>query len=329
MSTHRAFRRGFTLIELLVVIAIIAVLMALLVPAVQKVREAANRAVCANNLHQLAIAAHNYHIDYNAFPPGLTQFRDSSRRFSGVSLFVYLLPYMERTSLYQTWDFLTPLNNTLGGPDARTATVIKYLICPSDYLPQNPINYNGLYYGATSYGGNGGSRSYFPTSATADGVFHLTGPESAPQRNQGVVRFADIRDGTANTFLFGERSHRDDNFDTFVAAGWTDPIWNWAWWAPSGGFNGIGDVTQSAFVPINYQQPFDFNHRAGQSPPANSRTQFFLYQDRRLCAWGSLHPGGANFAYADGSTRFIGDSIPLVTLRALATRWGKEVISDF
>jgi prepilin-type N-terminal cleavage/methylation domain-containing protein/prepilin-type processing-associated H-X9-DG protein len=328
---HRPGRRGFTLIELLVVIAIIAVLVGLLLPAVQKVREAANRIKCANNLKQLALAAHNYHDTHGTFPPGLTQVPSP---FRGSSLFAHLLPYFEQDNLYRQWDFTEPRNNTAGGADSRTAKVLTLLLCPSDSLRQNPIEYNGNFYGATSYGGNGGTRSYYPTSSTADGLFHTTGPASAPQPNQVAVRLAEVLDGTSNTLFFGERHHLDLSFDSFSTFGgspipYTDPIWNWAWWAPSGGFAGIGDVTQSAFVPINYRHPCTFATRDQCSPPiTNSRSSFFIHQDRRLCAWGSGHPGGANFALVDGSVRFFPQTLPLVTLQALATRAGGEVVSE-
>jgi prepilin-type N-terminal cleavage/methylation domain-containing protein/prepilin-type processing-associated H-X9-DG protein len=327
-------RKAFTLIELLVVIAIIAVLIGLLVPAVQKVREAANRMSCSNNLKQLALAAHNYHDANQTFPPGLSQFQVRGA-FVGNSLFAHLLPYFEQDNLNRQWDFANPSANTAGGTGARSAIIIKLLICPSDRLTENPVNYRGTFYGATSYGGNGGTRSYFPTSATADGLFCTTGPNSAPRVNQAPVRLAEVQDGTSNTLFFGERHHYDPNFDTFSTVGgaplnYTDPIWNWAWWAPSAGYQGIGDVTMSAFVPINYKHPCTYATRNLCNPPVGStQSTFFFWQDRRLCAWGSGHPGGANFAFADGSVRFLAETIPLVTLQALATRRGNEVVSNF
>ena len=119
-------RKGFTLIELLVVIAIIAILIALLVPAVQKVREAASRTQCTNNMHQIAISAHNYESSYKRFPPGL-HYPNAGfpavlepNKFYG--LFVALFPYMERTDLFNAWDFTSTYANnttTLGGKNTE------------------------------------------------------------------------------------------------------------------------------------------------------------------------------------------------------------------
>ena len=148
-------RRAFTLVELLVVIAIIGVLVALLLPAVQAARESARRTQCTNHLRQLALAAQTFHDGNRAFPPGVHQLRfPSAPQFRGVSLFVKLLPQLEQANLAQGWDEVDPLNNTLGGTNAKTAQKLKMLLCPSDFLPQNPIPSGTTFYALTSYAGN-------------------------------------------------------------------------------------------------------------------------------------------------------------------------------
>ncbi len=173
-------RSAFTLVELLVVIAIIGVLVALLLPAVQAARAAGHRAQCSSNLRQLGLAAHLYHDTHNKFPPGVYQMSFSGApRFRGLTLFVHLLPYLEQRNLAQSWDRVNPLTNTAGGFKSNTATVLPTLICPADVILENPVDSgSGRWYGLTSYGGNGGSRSYDPQFATNDGIFFVIGPGS-------------------------------------------------------------------------------------------------------------------------------------------------------
>ncbi len=325
-----ALRSAFTLVELLVSVAIIGTLMALVLPAVQSAREAARRAQCTSHLKQIALAAHEYHVALGTFPPGLNQFEfPSAPRYRGTSVFVFLLPYVEQGSLAAGWDYAQPLSNTEGGPAARSAVVLPILICPSDLIEENPVGRGGRYQALTSYGGNGGSRSYDPDLASVDGVFHTTGPASAPKPHQQPVRIDAIRDGTTQTFLFGERDHRDPNFETFAQASWTDiSIPSLGTWAAIGGRKRIGDVTMSGFAPINYRLPFDYAHRNAAQPPAGNKAAFAYYEDLRVCAWGSGHPGGANFALADGSVRWFSERTASPALRALSTRAGGEVVGD-
>lgn len=216
-------RRGFTLIELLVVIAIIAVLIGLLLPAVQKVREAAGRVKCQNHLKQLALAAHNYHGVVEKFPPGVNQLSFAAApKYRGMTLFVYLAPHMEQDNLTRDWNLADPLVNTqlpTPGPTAKTATLVPTLLCPSDVINgPNPVDSgSNRWYALSSYGGNGGSRSYDPTSATNDGIFYVIGPGSQTAPTGQPVRMGDVLDGLANTALFGERSHVDPNNDTAAA----------------------------------------------------------------------------------------------------------------
>jgi prepilin-type N-terminal cleavage/methylation domain-containing protein/prepilin-type processing-associated H-X9-DG protein len=322
-------RKGFTLIELLVVIAIIAVLVGLLLPAVQKVREAANRVSCSNNLKQLALAAHNYHSAFGTFPPGVYQLLASSKpKYQPVTLYVYLLPYLEQASLYQQWNQTSPTANTAGGQSSPTSTVLKTLVCPSDLIPQNPVNSSGTtWYGITSYGGNGGSQSYDPQFATNDGIFYVIGPGSQTAPNGKPIRIGDVTDGLSNTILFGERNHVDANNDTYsvpltnsAAGDYIDVMGDVGWWGNSGGRLAAGDVTFSAYAPINYTIPAPY--------PALGTTYnaYLPYYELRLCAFGSGHTGGANFALADGSVRFIQESLPQSTLQLLCVRNDGQVV---
>jgi prepilin-type N-terminal cleavage/methylation domain-containing protein/prepilin-type processing-associated H-X9-DG protein len=323
-------RRAFTLVELLVVIAIIGILLGLLLPAVQAAREAARCMQCANNLKQLALAAHEYHEAHETFPPGLNQFEfPSSPRYRGTSVFTFMLPHLEQGTVLEDWDYTYPLRNTEGGPDARSAVVLSVFVCPSDSIEANPSVAGGCYSGMTSYGGNGGTRSFHPLHATCDGMFHTTGPASVPQPDQGPVSTAMVGDGTSNTILFGERCHDDPNLKTFAAVYWAQSIETVGSWSAIGGRRRIGDVTMSAFVEINYQTPVDYDHRDEAVPPASSWRDFEIHEDRRLCAFGSNHRSGANFALVDGSVRFLSETLPLETLQALCTRAGQEVITEF
>jgi prepilin-type N-terminal cleavage/methylation domain-containing protein/prepilin-type processing-associated H-X9-DG protein len=308
---------GFTLVEVLVVTVIIGILMAMLLPALQAAREAARRLQCSNQLKQLALAAHNHHSAHNSFPPGVD--RSTSQR---QSLFVFLLPYLEDGVLYEQWE------RPEADRTALAATVLSGLVCPSDVIPQNPVQnrVSEHCYGLTSYGGNGGTRSFHPESPDlkADGVFFETGLYSRPARHQSAVRISDIRDGTSQTLLFGERSHYDPNCDSFAAQGWEQTMGEYGYWTGSGGNLAVGDVTLSSYAGLNYRVPLSYANRAAASPPANSRNDFRYYAELRLCAFGSSHPGGANFALADGSVPFFNNEIHLETLRALSTRAGNE-----
>jgi prepilin-type N-terminal cleavage/methylation domain-containing protein/prepilin-type processing-associated H-X9-DG protein len=316
-------RRAFTLVELLVVVAIIGALIGLLLPAVQAAREAGRRTQCLNQLRQLGTAANCYATDLTTFPDGLRQwFFNASVTFRGIPLFAELLPYLENKNLLANWNYINPMLNCTQGPQSNTAPVIPTLVCPSDKIASNPIvDPHGWTYALTSYGGNGGSRSYFPPLATADGVFHTTGPASEPTPNQRPVRPQAITDGLSHTLLFGERSHYDPNYETFNDQGWGDLLDQWGWWGASTDRRMIGHVTMSALVPINYLMPFSYDNCAGQMPAADSYAAFAAnWNDQRMCAFGSCHPGGANFCYADASGSFLATETDLGTLRALCTR---------
>jgi prepilin-type N-terminal cleavage/methylation domain-containing protein/prepilin-type processing-associated H-X9-DG protein len=316
----RATRSAFTLVELLVVIAIIGVLVALLLPAIQAAREAARRMQCSNHLKQLALGAQNYHDRLGSFPSGtlLKMFPPPVKpRLRGPSLFIFLLNEMEQSALHGMLDLDDPLNNEAGGQDSLSATVLNVLVCPSDVVRANPVEHgtSGRWHALTSYGGNGGTggNHRFLCTATAintDGIFSETGPFANPNPGQPAVRIADVLDGTSNTLFFGERSHFDQQFDTWASSAGEQAIGDYGWWHTAGGL-AIVDATLTTLAPLNYETD-------------TSQAEFAC---RRVAAFGSLHPGGANFALVDGSVRFLDESIQQAVYRALSTRAGGEAVS--
>jgi prepilin-type N-terminal cleavage/methylation domain-containing protein/prepilin-type processing-associated H-X9-DG protein len=311
-------RPGFTLIELLVVIAIIAVLIALLLPAVQKVREAANRTSCANNLKQIALATHNYHDSFKKFPTG-GHISDlvGNRPTGGTTLWTQLLPYFEQDNLQNHWDNYDNRNNVAGGRNATSAQIIRLLLCPSDALEDAVGEYTGIgtatwswgFYALSSYGGNAGKRAVYTGGAppyprmSRDGIFWL----------DSKVCFRDIRDGTSNTLLFGERYHFDPEYDRLHAGllPVTGPVADWGRWGWTAGPGIMANVTLHSAALINYQMPLGGN---------------FSNLEDRLAAFGSGHPRGANFAFADGSVHFLSENTALSTLKALSTRARGEIV---
>ena len=318
LSRHA--QRAFTLIELLVVIAIIAILIGLLLAAVQKVRAVAARAQCLNNLKQIALAAENYEGVDGAFPTGARPpVMVDGVPTQGTNVWVELLPYFEQDNLYKLWDYNDNRKNAAGGKKATQAQVIKILLCPSD--PLDPVweltkfdpNVNFPqwcfgFYGMTSYGGNAGTRSQPTPRLSKDGVIFVG----------SRVRCLDITDGTSNTLLFGERYHNDPEYERQrpEVAPALPPMAGWGRWGFVAAPGTSGNVSLSTPVRINYRVPSGGNNSAVTD---------------RVCAFGSGHPGGANFALADGSVRFVSERTPLTVLQALSTRDRGEIVpaSDY
>jgi prepilin-type N-terminal cleavage/methylation domain-containing protein/prepilin-type processing-associated H-X9-DG protein len=296
-------RLGFTLIELLVVIAIMAILMGLTLAAVQRVREAAARAKCQNNVRQLALALHQYHDANGAFPQGhrpVTVFRPASDfPLSGWPLSI--LPYLEQPALYNQAVAAYRKNWMPFPPNAHPglSTVITAFLCPSDgrIVSAQVSQRTNTLAAFTSYLGAAGRDA----ATTRDGMLF--------QRSH--TGFADIADGSSNTLLLGERPPSAD--------------FQFGWW-----YAGTGQrVTGSADVVLGVREP-NLQPITVGSPCGPGNYPFMpasgLGDPCGMFHFWSPHPGGANFAFADGSVRFLryeADSI----MPALSTRAGGESVS--
>ena len=328
---QRTTRWGFTLIELLVVIAIIAILIGLLLPAVQKVREAAARMSCSNNLKQIGLAYHNHASANGYFPP--SAFYDLTPVASnGLPIAhgwaIYLLPYMEQNNVYNQYNlnqpFITP------GNQVAIQNVIKIMICPS--APHNSLLYND----STGFGGmsfpftaavadyapldgiNGdavpvvnslGATPPYTSFASVRGAISVTIQGPAPllaalglQANNGTATIVSIGDGTSNTLLIAEDAARPQLYvlgkpvagQTASGAGWGDPNAEY-------GLDGTNPSTgsQPGTCPIN----------------CNNDNEVYAF-----------HTSGANILFCDGSVRLVSSNTNVITFAAMITANGGEVI---
>jgi prepilin-type N-terminal cleavage/methylation domain-containing protein/prepilin-type processing-associated H-X9-DG protein len=336
IGTHRIRRWAFTLIELLVVIAIIGVLVGLLLPAVQKVREAANRMSCTNNLKQLGLALHNYNSTYDHFPYENVHINDSPR----CNWIAHLMPYFEQPYTPKlrppttTWGVTInpgpapPINAPSGSFIRNVAVgddyVIKTLICPSD---GNLRSFDNAY-GLTNYLGinapNTDQRD--PWNQNIQGMFVYWGHFQDPGMNFGgrgsitgpiwgsSTTVASVIDGTSNTLMLGERPPVPDT----GAADGDNYCGLWVY----------SEIDSAMGLPNTKQwcagvDPFGNNCPGGrqwlrQPDGPNNGCDGHHYWSR--------HPGGANFCAADGSVHFLSYSIGIQIQAALSTMAGGEVI---
>jgi prepilin-type N-terminal cleavage/methylation domain-containing protein/prepilin-type processing-associated H-X9-DG protein len=297
-------RRGFTLIELLVVIAIIAILIGLLLPAVQKIREAAARMQCSNNLHQIGLGLHNYHSSYGKFPAGadINPATQCGADCRGNSMWAVLLPYIEQDNIAKQYNYAvgwnSPPNTTLG---LGNLAIVVYT-CPSDgkwaQYP-NRRNYYGVVGGKTlsSHGWRGDV--YF------DGIFTINMAKALTQ----------ISDGTSNTLAVGESNHPS----------------KWGL-GPGYGNKDVGGIPGWLYGSACLQPGCQLTAQSygrdlrDTKYPINSSILPMSDDSDNDAPFGSSHSGGANFLFADGHVTFLNQSIPMDVYRSLSSYAGGEVL---
>ena len=306
-------RPAFSLIELLVVIAIIAVLIGLLLPAVQKVREAAARTTCTNNVKQLALGIAQFENAYGYYPPG-----DSRTNVPKASFVPFVLPYLEQNGIYQLYD----MNSSWDTSANREAVTngFKTVICPSaprfalpaqsngrsrqpgDYVAMNTVNRNNP---------NINNTFNFSTANIA-GVHKIENRDGILVRRTNPtdkrIKVVEITDGTTNTLTVVESAGREKLYRKMVI----DETWpnNYPEWPNN----------QSAATFDGHDQTGSDASR-GLGPCAIN-----CCNDGEPYAW---HTGGAVFGFADGSVRFLADSTPIAHVAAMITRAGDEIVPTY
>ena len=325
-------RPAFTLIELLVVIAIVAILMGLLLPAVQKVRDAAARLRCQNNLKQMGLAAHGHHDTRGQLPSGVAQPGPDGRT---TGLFVELLPHLEQGAVAKRWNYSNAASN-YGDETSVAATTIAIYVCPMADVTANPIRFGNDVRGVVTYAGNAGTMAYPSFRATNDGLF---GYSTAGALR--TVRFTDVTDGLTNTLLLGERNIGDGALDSYQQAPLTATpfpplasLHSFAAWAGIQGPNAGAGTLAGAGQPLNYSHPTTYYPPVQPPPPLPpivpppvDWAKLSIQEWDRISAYGSRHSGGVNFVLGDGSVRFARVTLDVQVLQKLSTRAGAEKFS--
>jgi len=345
MLQSHLHRRAFTLIELLVVIAIIAILIGLLLPAVQKVRDSAARMTCSNKIKQIALALHNYESSYGMLPPagrGYSWCASAAGGPGDAKIYnsnglVLLLPYLEQESLFRKFNLeeaSAMTGNTAGSPwqnnnatlasvvgnpttngnGAAAATVVPVFRCPAEIsAPTGRLA--GVHYGPGGTGSSlqGAATNYdFITSDTDFSICNNWKTAGAARRMFGensTTKMSAVTDGLSNTLAVGETTMYHVNGAAFA--------WAYRTWVMSGIDPGTSDAGINLWHLPNV-------HPTWQNPP-------YTPVVGRIRTWwaaaGSLHTGGANFAFGDGAVRFMRESTDSTTLNALCTMAGGEVVT--
>jgi prepilin-type N-terminal cleavage/methylation domain-containing protein/prepilin-type processing-associated H-X9-DG protein len=359
-------RRGFTLIELLVVIAIIAVLIALLLPAVQAAREAARRSQCVNNLKQMGLAVANYESANGVYPIGIVQYNPGDTAAGcanngmgrGHTLFTMILPFMEQSAVYNAINQSYPAGSSGGaqyyGVDPGTvqttalSAIINAYICPSDIVRTpgsgRPTDITEPY-SATSYAASFGTWDVWhwwfgcPTMIQGDGAFAF----------DHSYRVSEFNDGLSNTMFIGEMSRFLNDPDLFFN------FWNRGGYfgARSAATPGVTRPQAATSTVAKPNAPLAIPDVAATASGGPNFVDAWLWAPTGPAAinegqysFRSLHPGGVNFVFGDGSVRFIKNTIDLGNLhtltysgstvpgarigiyRALSTRANGETISS-
>jgi len=311
MPARVRWRSGFTLIELLVVIAIIAILIGLLLPAVQKIREAANRMKCSNNLKQLGLALHNYHDVTEQFPPYFPQGLAATdpRRYTENWTYL-LLPFIEQDNVYKL-----PFTTRAEYIAQVVPQVIPGFYCPSSAMPKT-VTSGSQVISLTNYMGIAG-RQRSDWRAPPDGVNQDTGVIGVVDGSNRPMKinFASVTDGLSNTLAFGERPPTPNldwgwalrgspNLDSIIWARYISPP----------------DTLSIASTDENgVACPFPMYFQAPRSPRPSRCDGYHMW---------SFHTGGGNFALGDGSVRFFRYAAGLTVIVAMSTRDMGEVISE-
>jgi len=285
---RRPSRPGFTLIELLVVIAIIAILIGLLVPAVQKVREAAARTQCENNLHQMGVALHSHISTKGYFPPAFSSPPGTTATpvFPGWGWGTWLLPYVEQAPLYNT---LNPERTQFGGgasqavATAASQTIVPVYRCPSNTAPDQ--NANRLNHGMSNYRAVAGTDTVYPA------VWASGQDKGGAMFMNSKIRPLWISDGTSNTLAIGECVYD-------ATGNKSGAIW-------------VGMTGYSAAAPVGARVSDVMWWLDNSTSKINGTAPQ---------SFGSKHTGGAMFCFCDGSVRFISDSLDMSIYRYLAGR---------